>query len=178
MLLCMYVSIWIKHHNTTNTIHCFLLLSLFQFLIIPLFFLREKKNNLVHINLSQLCQVPQTGYKGLSAELTQHDVGAVMLSWSQAQTGISLTQSQGMVPNSLSPQLNNGPFIWLLCIQGICSSVGSVLLPYCTPQLCTTGKFSKQIRAHKCSFLPFHSTIFYWSVTHTSQMNTPWLLPT
>lgn len=125
-------------------------------------------------NSSQLCQVPQKGYKGVSAGVIQHSAGAVMLSWLQ---GISLTHSQGMVPNSIttakewsfhvaSLHPRHLQFCW------VCSAA------LCRPQLCTTGKFSKQIRAHKPSVLPFHSTIFCCSVTHSSQMNTLWLLPT
>lgn len=133
-----YISIWIKYHNTTNTIHCFYSCHFFSSLYFPSFFLEKKKTKLVHINktpaqLSQLCQVPQKGYKGFSAELIQHNAGALMLSWSQAQTGQQLHTKPGHGAKLLSPQLNNGPLIWLLCIQDICSSVGSVLLPCAEP---------------------------------------------
>lgn len=81
--------------------------------------------------------------------------------------GTSLTHSQGTVPNSLSPQLNNAPFIYLASLHPrhlqfcwVCSDA------WCRPQLCTTGKFSKQVRVPKPAFCL--STVQYSiAVQHT-----------
>lgn len=171
----MYVSTWIQHHKTPQILFTIVTLVTFWFLVIPFFILRAKNPFSYKpgpCTTCPSCARSLKAYKGFSAEQIQHDAGAVMLSWGQLSQGISLTHTRA--------RLNSCPHSWTMGLHLPSlhprHSAGSVLL--CRPQLCTTGKFSKQVRAHKPSFLPWHSTILYCSVTHSGQRNTPWLLPT